>query len=87
MNSNLNVLRKEIRLKRKKVNRFEHKKNEQQILNRLRSSSQFKSAKKVGLYLHAFGEIHTKKLRSEGLLDKDVDLNAIAKITKNYTGA
>lgn len=62
MNSNLNVLRKEIRLKRKKVNRFEHKKNEQQVLNQLRSSSQFKSAKKVGLYLHAFGEIHTKKL-------------------------
>jgi 5-formyltetrahydrofolate cyclo-ligase len=62
MNSDLHVLRKDIRLKRKRVNRFEHKKSEQDALNRLRSIPQFKFAKSVGLYLHAFGEVHTHKL-------------------------
>ena len=62
MNSDLHVLRKDIRLKRKRVNRFEHKKSEQDALNRLRSIPQFNFAKSVGLYLHAFGEVHTHKL-------------------------
>ena len=32
-------------------------------------------------------EIHTKQLKSQGLLESQVDLNELAKITKNYTGA
>ena len=32
-------------------------------------------------------EIHTKKLKSEGLLHSNVKLEDLAKIAKNYTGA
>lgn len=31
--------------------------------------------------------IHTKKMKANGLLANDVDLNELASITKNYTGA
>lgn len=62
MNSHLKTLRKHIRLKRKCLNRFEHTKIEQAILNQLRYFNHFKSAQKIGLYLNAFGEVHTKKI-------------------------
>ncbi|UTO18618.1 5-formyltetrahydrofolate cyclo-ligase [Acinetobacter sp. Z1] len=62
MNSHLKTLRKHIRLKRKCLNRFEHANIEQAILNQLRYFIHFKSAQKIGLYLHAFGEVHTKKI-------------------------
>lgn len=62
MNQLLNPLRKQLRLKRKRLSPYEQKKAEQQVLNRLRYSPQFKSAQKVGLYLHAFGEVHTRKI-------------------------
>lgn len=32
-------------------------------------------------------EIHTKKMNSKGYLDKDINLEEIAKITQNFTGA
>ena len=32
-------------------------------------------------------DIHTKKMRDNSLIDKDVDLDRMAKLTKNYTGA
>jgi len=32
-------------------------------------------------------DIHTKKMRENNLIDKDVDLQKLAKLTKNYTGA
>ena len=31
--------------------------------------------------------IHTKKMRENNVLDKDVSIEEIAKLTKNYTGA
>ena len=62
MNQPLNPLRKQLRLKRRLVSPTEHKQTEQQVLNRLRYSPQFKSAQKIGLYLHAFGEVHTRKI-------------------------
>lgn len=31
--------------------------------------------------------IHTKKMKANGLLNSDVDLNELSRITKNYTGA
>ena len=62
MNQLLNPLRKQLRLKRKRLSPYEQKKAEQQVLNRLRYLPQFKSAQKVGLYLHAFGEVHTRKI-------------------------
>ena len=62
MNQPLNPLRKQLRLKRRLVSPTEHKQTEQQVLNLLRHSRQFKSAQKIGLYLHAFGEVHTRKI-------------------------
>ena len=32
-------------------------------------------------------KIHTKKMKANGLLGSDVDLNELSRITKNYTGA
>lgn len=62
MNSSLKLLRKQLRLKRKLITPIQHKQIEQQVLNQLRYCPQFKSSKKIGLYLHAFGEIHTRKI-------------------------
>ncbi|RZF51598.1 5-formyltetrahydrofolate cyclo-ligase [Acinetobacter halotolerans] len=62
MSNALNALRKQLRLKRKQVSRYEQKKAELQVLHQLRRLSKFKSATKIGLYLHAFGEVHTQKL-------------------------
>lgn len=32
-------------------------------------------------------EIHTRKMKENGLLDAEVDLDQLATVTKNYTGA
>ena len=32
-------------------------------------------------------KIHTKKMKENGLLGNDVDLNELASVSKNYTGA
>lgn len=32
-------------------------------------------------------EIHTRKMRNGGLLEADVDINHLASVTNNYTGA
>ena len=32
-------------------------------------------------------DIHTKKMRDNQLIDKDVNIEKLAKLTKNYTGA
>lgn len=62
MNLDLTTLRKQLRLKRKRLSRYEQKRAEHQVLIQLRHTVQFKTATKIGLYLHAFGEIHTQKL-------------------------
>lgn len=62
MNSDLKTLRKQLRLKRRQLSQFQQKQAEQQILNQLRQFITFQSAVKIGLYLHAFGEIHTHKI-------------------------
>lgn len=58
----LKQLRKTIRKQRRAINSFEQKQSEQAVLNRLIHFPQFRHAKKVGVYLNAFGEIHTKKI-------------------------
>ncbi|NIE97824.1 5-formyltetrahydrofolate cyclo-ligase [Acinetobacter sp. C26M] len=62
MSQTLNLLRKQLRSKRRQLSYYEQKKTEQQVLVRLRQFSRFKSSSKIGLYLHAFGEVHTDQL-------------------------
>ncbi|MGK5736875.1 5-formyltetrahydrofolate cyclo-ligase [Acinetobacter junii] len=62
MKDHLKSLRSDIRRKRKNVSISQHKKNEHQILNRLKNTPQFKTSQKIGLYLDAFGEIRTQKI-------------------------
>ena len=62
MSDALPALRKKLRLERRQLSPFVQRKSEQQLLNLLRHVLVFNSSKKVGLYLHAFGEIQTKKI-------------------------
>jgi 5-formyltetrahydrofolate cyclo-ligase len=58
----LTQLRKKIRKQRKQVSVLQQQYSEQHILNRLRHLPEFKHAKHIGIYLHAFGEIQTRKI-------------------------
>ncbi|ENX58917.1 MULTISPECIES: 5-formyltetrahydrofolate cyclo-ligase [Acinetobacter] len=62
MSQTLNTLRKQLRSKRRQLSHYEQKKAEQRVLVQLRQFTRFKSASKIGLYLHAFGEVHTDQL-------------------------
>ncbi len=62
MGQDLKSIRKQLRQKRRQLSCHEHRKAEQQVLIQLRTSVRFKTATKIGLYLHAFGEIHTQKM-------------------------
>ena len=56
----LKKLRKDLRLQRRQVNRFVHIQSEYKIMSHLFDFPEFKYAKKIGIYLHAFGEIQTQ---------------------------
>ncbi|MEB3753447.1 5-formyltetrahydrofolate cyclo-ligase [Acinetobacter sp. MD2(2019)] len=56
------ILRKQLRKQRRQLSSFEQKQAAAQLLQRVRRLPQFKSARNVGLYLHAFGEIETHAL-------------------------
>ena len=58
----LNNLRKMLRVQRRAVNSFQQKQAEQSVFNRLIRQPEFLHAHKMGIYLHAFGEIHTRKI-------------------------
>lgn len=58
----MNDLRRQLRKQRRQLDRFQQTQAETQIFHRLIRSHQFQSAKHIGLYLHAFGEIQTKKI-------------------------
>ncbi|WP_353143640.1 5-formyltetrahydrofolate cyclo-ligase [Acinetobacter pragensis] len=58
----LNSLRKNLRKQRRALNQFQQKQSEQAVLNQLIRIPEFQQAHKIGLYLHAFGEIHTHKI-------------------------
>lgn len=62
MGQDLKLLRKQLRFKRRQLSSYEQKQAEQQVLIQLRTSVPFKTSRKIGLYLHAFGEIHTRKI-------------------------
>ena len=56
------VLRKSLRLQRRHLNCFQHRQAEQKIIAEFLSNSHFRFAKKIGIYLSAFGEVDTNRL-------------------------
>lgn len=55
-------LRKSIRQQRRSISPFQHKQSELKVLQRLIKDQNFKKSKKIGVYLHAFGEIQTTSI-------------------------
>ena len=62
MSIELAQLRKQPRKQRRQVSAYQQQQSELQILQRLRRAPEFKHATRVGIYLHAFGEIQTRKI-------------------------
>jgi len=62
MSVDLKVLRKQLRHQRRAVSDFQQKQAQQKILQQLIRLKSFQHAKKVGVYLHAFGEINTNQI-------------------------
>lgn len=62
MELNTQTLRKTLRQRRRQVSMLSHKQSESKTAYKLIKHSIFKSSNKVGIYLHAFGEIHTQKI-------------------------
>ena len=62
MSIELAQLRKQLRKQRRQVSAYQQQQSELQILQRLRRVPEFKHATRVGIYLHAFGEIQTRKI-------------------------
>lgn len=58
----LKSLRKSLRQQRRAISEFQQRKSEHAILKQLNQESHFKKAQKVGVYLHAFGEIQTRMI-------------------------
>lgn len=58
----MNALRSQIRKQRRQISIFQQRQSEQDCLNQLRHFHRFQHAKKIGIYLNAFGEIHTNKI-------------------------
>ncbi|OTG81732.1 5-formyltetrahydrofolate cyclo-ligase [Acinetobacter sp. ANC 4648] len=62
MSNQILALRQKLRKKRLKVSTFQQRQTENAILNRLRQYPKFKNSHKIGVYLHAFGEVFTHKI-------------------------
>ena len=62
MSIDLKSLRQQLKTKRKQVDKFQQQSSSSQILHRLRHFPQLHQAKRVGIYLHAFGEIQTQHM-------------------------
>ena len=62
MSVDLKVLRKQLRHQRRAVSSFQQKQAQQKVFQQLIRLKPFQHAKKIGIYLNAFGEIHTQKI-------------------------
>ena len=62
MSVDLKKLRQQLQQQRKSVSGFEHQRAQQQVFQRLIRLKKFQQAHKVGIYLHAFGEVHTRQI-------------------------
>ena len=55
----LKTLRKSLRQRRKQLSTFQQRQSEHKVLHQFMATQAFRNANKIGLYLHAFGEIQT----------------------------
>ena len=62
MSQKLQELRKTLRKQRRQLSIYSQRQAEQQVFNQLIRFTPFRHAKKIGVYLHAFGEIRTQKI-------------------------
>ena len=62
MSVDLKILRKQLRHQRRAISPFVQKQSQQRVLNQLLRLKQFQYSKKIGVYLHAFGEIQTRQI-------------------------
>lgn len=58
----MNALRSQIRKQRRQISIFQQRQSEQDCLNQLSHFHHFQHAKKIGIYLNAFGEVYTNKI-------------------------
>lgn len=58
----MNALRSQIKKQRRQTSIFQQRQSEQDCLNKLIRFNKFQHANKIGIYLHAFGEIYTHKI-------------------------
>lgn len=62
MSVDLKILRKQLRHQRRVVSSFQQKQAQQKVLQQLIRLKSFQHAKKIGVYLHAFGELNTNQI-------------------------
>lgn len=58
----LKKLRQQLRYQRRVVSSFQQQRAQQQIFQRLMRLKKFQQAQKIGIYLHAFGEVRTQQI-------------------------
>lgn len=58
----MNELRRQLRKQRRQLTGFQQRQAEYQVFHRLIRHPNFKNAQRIGIYLHAFGEIRTQKI-------------------------
>lgn len=62
MSFDLTQLRRNLRRQRRQLNYFQQQQAENAIFYTLIRQKKFQSCQNIGIYLHAFGEVHTKKI-------------------------
>jgi 5-formyltetrahydrofolate cyclo-ligase len=77
-------LRRSLRKMRRHLSQFEQRQSAQKVLNQLIRNPQFRHAQRIGLYLHAFGEIQTQAIIERCFqLGKQVYLPAICDMNQH----
>ena len=77
------LLRKSLRQQRRQLSVFQQKQHGLKVLHRLYRFKPFQSAKKIGLYLHAFGEVATDQIIEYCFAQqKDVYLPIVCKMNQ-----
>lgn len=84
MSLTLSQLRRQLRQQRRRISSFKQRQSQQQTCTRLRRHAIFKHSQHIGVYLHAFGEIHTQQLIMECFaLGKQVYLPMICNMNQH----
>ncbi len=93
MSIELAQLRKQLRKQRRQVSAYQQQQSELQILQRLRRVPEFKHATRVGIYLHAFGEIQTRKIieycfhQKSSVFTNDLQYESALSVGQSFTSS